>query len=391
MSQLPTPALIGLSGHRIVVLLIDDQKIIGEAVRRLLSEEPDIEFHFCADPKLALDEAKRLKPTLILQDLVMPDIDGLTLVRAFRADPATRSVPLIVLSSTEEPRTKAEAFALGANDYLIKLPDRVELIARLRYHSRAYIAQLERDEAYLRLIAELNEAAEYVRSLLPQPREQGAIRSAWEFVPCTSLGGDAFGYFETDDDHFVMFVLDVCGHGIGTALLSLSAMNALIQRTLPDLNPHEPSAVLAAMNHAFAMEKHNQLYFTLWYGVLHRPTRRLRYTSAGHPPALLVDAGGKLSELRQQSMPVGAIDHAEFPTREIVLPAPCRLYLVSDGIYELTRPSGTVYRFSEFLQELARPPAEERTSPRDILTRMREIQGHDDFDDDVSIVMLDID
>jgi phosphoserine phosphatase RsbU/P len=297
MSQEFNPALIGLSGYRIVVLLIDDQKIIGEAVRRLLSDEPDIEFHFCADPKLALAEAKRLKPTLILQDLVMPDINGLTLVQAFRADPATRRIPLIVLSSTEEPRTKAEAFALGANDYLIKLPDRVELIARLRYHSRAYIAQLERDEAYSRLIAELNEAAEYVRSLLPQPRHAGVVRSAWEFVPCTSLGGDAFGYFESDDDHFVMFVLDVCGHGIGTALLSLSAMNALLQGTLPGFDAADPSAVLTAMNQAFSMEQHNQLYFTLWYGVLHRPTRRLRYTSAGHPPAILVDASGQVTEL----------------------------------------------------------------------------------------------
>lgn len=391
MFQEPPPPLIGLSGFRIVVLLIDDQKIIGEAVRRLLSDEPDIEFHFCADPKLALAEAKRHKPTLILQDLVMPDIDGLTLVRAFRADPATRSVPLIMLSSTEEPQTKAEAFALGANDYLIKLPDRVELIARLRYHSKAYIAQLERDEAYSRLIAELNEAAEYMRSLLPPPRAQGAIRSAWEFVPCTSLGGDAFSYFETDNDHLVMFVLDVCGHGIGTALLSLSAMNALIQQTLPGFDAHDPSAVLAAMNPAFAMEKHNQLYFTLWYGVLHRPTRRLRYTSAGHPPAISVDANGDVAELRQQSLPVGAIDHASFPTREIVLPSPCRLYLISDGIYEVTRPSGSAYGFSEFLAELAHPPAANRTSPRDILSRMREIQGREEFDDDVSVLMLDID
>lgn len=391
MTPTRTPGLIGLGGHRIVVLLIDDQKIIGEAVRRLLADEPDIEFHFCSDATQALNEARRIKPTLILQDLVMPDIDGLTLVRTFRADPAMREVPLIVLSSKEEPKIKAEAFALGANDYLIKLPDRIELIARLRYHSRAYIAHLERDEAYAALIAELAEAAEYVRSLLPKPLGEGAIRTSWEFIPCTSLGGDALGYFEPDADHLAMFVLDVCGHGIGTALLSLSAMNALTQRTLPGTASTDPGEVLAAMNRAFAMERHNNLYFTLWYGVFHRPTRTLRYASAGHPPAILADAGGGITELRQQSMPIGVLDGQPFPTAETSVPAASRLYLFSDGIYEVTRTSGEVYSFSDFTAELARPPGAAGTSPGEILAMMRGIQGRDDFDDDVSILRLDID
>ena len=85
---------------------------------------------------------------MILQDLVMPDIDGLTLVKNFRANEATRETPMIVLSTKEEPAVKAEAFALGANDYIVKLPDRLELLARIRYHSKGYIALLQRNEAY---------------------------------------------------------------------------------------------------------------------------------------------------------------------------------------------------------------------------------------------------
>jgi putative two-component system response regulator len=142
-------------GESVVVLLVDDQAIIGHAVRQMLAPEPDIQFHFCQDPLKALEMANAIKPTVILQDLVMPDIDGLTLLKYFRANPATREVPMIVLSSKEEPTTKAQAFALGASDYLVKLPDRIELVARIRHHSRGYRAQLERDDAFARL-AELN-------------------------------------------------------------------------------------------------------------------------------------------------------------------------------------------------------------------------------------------
>ena len=137
-----------LTEHQITVLLIDDQPIVGETVRRLLLGEPDIAFHYCKDAARALEVAGKVGPTVILQDLVMPEIDGLTLVKMFRANDATRETPLIVLSAKEEPTTKAEAFGLGANDYLVKLPDRIELIARIRYHSTAYLSQLQRDEAY---------------------------------------------------------------------------------------------------------------------------------------------------------------------------------------------------------------------------------------------------
>ncbi|MEM5788685.1 MAG: response regulator, partial [Syntrophobacteraceae bacterium] len=143
---------VNLTQHRVTVLLIDDQPIVGEAVRRMLSSEQDINFHYCSDPTQAIKEAIRVSPTVILQDLVMPQLDGLTLVRYFRANKTTRNIPLIVLSSKEEAQTKAEAFALGANDYLVKLPDRLEIVARIRYHSKGYINLLQRNEAYNALL-----------------------------------------------------------------------------------------------------------------------------------------------------------------------------------------------------------------------------------------------
>ncbi|WP_368006226.1 response regulator [Laspinema palackyanum] len=134
--------------HPITVLLIDDQPIIGEAVSRMLVNEEDIIFHYCQDPLDGVRQATEISPTVILQDLVMPDVDGLLLLRFFRANAATRDIPMIVLSVKEEAKLKAEAFAAGANDYLVKLPDPIELLARIRYHSQAYINRLQRDEAY---------------------------------------------------------------------------------------------------------------------------------------------------------------------------------------------------------------------------------------------------
>lgn len=112
-----------LTQRAVTVLLIDDQPIVGMAVGRMLADEKDIVFRFCSDPTKAEATALEVEPTVILQDLVMPDVDGLTLVKRFRANEKTRDVPLIVLSTKEEPETKAEAFALGANDYVVKLPD----------------------------------------------------------------------------------------------------------------------------------------------------------------------------------------------------------------------------------------------------------------------------
>lgn len=132
----------------IMVLLVDDQAMVAEAVRRALVGEPNIDLHFCTDPNDAPRIAERMRPSVILQDLVMPGMDGLALVQRYRADALTKDVPIIVLSTKEDPAVKRDAFAAGANDYLVKLPDRIELIARIRYHAKAYLHLLQRDEAY---------------------------------------------------------------------------------------------------------------------------------------------------------------------------------------------------------------------------------------------------
>src|SRR5437660_5173616 len=134
--------------YHAMVLLVDDQAMVCEAVRRALANQADIDFHYCADAREALAVANQIKPTVILQDLVMPGIDGLTLLSQYRANHGTKDIPIIVLSTNENPQVKGQAFALGANDYLVKLPDKIELIARIRYHSNAFVNLVQRDAAY---------------------------------------------------------------------------------------------------------------------------------------------------------------------------------------------------------------------------------------------------
>ena len=131
-----------------LVLLVDDQALVAAALQRAVARESDVDLHYCGDPREAIAVANTLNPRVIFLDLVMPQIDGLTLLRQFRANKATEHTPIIILSTREEAETKSELFAAGANDYMVKLPDRLELLARIRYHSTAYLHRLQRDAAF---------------------------------------------------------------------------------------------------------------------------------------------------------------------------------------------------------------------------------------------------
>jgi two-component system sensor histidine kinase/response regulator len=145
--------------HPVTVLLVDDQAMVGEAVRRMLVPHTDIDFHYCSNPANIFEVISRVKPTVILQDLVMPGADGMELLQQYRQRTDTASIPVIVLSTKEDPKTKSDAFTLGASDYLIKLPDVVELVARIRHHSKSYQNELQRDAA-LRAMLEAQVMAE---------------------------------------------------------------------------------------------------------------------------------------------------------------------------------------------------------------------------------------
>ena len=240
----------------------------------------------------------------------------------------------------------------------------------------------------------MQQAARYVQSLLPDKLKKGEVRTDWRFVPSAELGGDSFGYLWLDDDHFAVFLLDVSGHGIGSALLSVSAMNALRSQALPQTDFREPGQVLSGLNNAFQMDQQNGLFFTIWYGVYHKLTRRLDYSGGGHPPALLLNGStcdqAVLEVLESRGPMIGAVPELEFETSTTTLGAFAKFYLYSDGVYEIERIDKTMWPFNEFLEFMKLGPHDAAGDSKmdRLIAHVREIQGREDFVDDCSIVEL---
>jgi sigma-B regulation protein RsbU (phosphoserine phosphatase) len=345
------------------VLLVDDQAIVGEAVRRMIATQGDCEYRAVNDPAKAIAIAEEFRPTVILQDIEMPGMNGLDLVVQYRAHDATREVPVIMLTGKEDPAVKAEAFTRGASDYLVKLPHPVELVARIRHHSRGYRMQLERNAAFSALEAseahmkaEINRAATYVRSLLDPPME-GAVHADWRFVPCEALGGDVFGFHWIDEDHLAMYVIDVSGHGVGPALMGVSAMNLIKSGSLERAQVLDPTRTLQALNAAFPMARHDGMYFTIWYGIYNKRTRELSWSGGGHPPSFLL-RGGTLRRLESTTYMIGIVEDYDAPTERVTIEPGDRLYLFSDGVFELHLKDGGIWGLDQLESFLAKNPAD---------------------------------
>jgi phosphoserine phosphatase RsbU/P len=242
-----------------------------------------------------------------------------------------------------------------------------------------------------RLQQELRDAERYVRAILPEPLP-GPLAVDWRFVPSTELGGDSFGYHWLDDEHFALYLIDVCGHGVGSALLSVAVAGTLRSEALQRTDFKSPAAVLAALNQAYQMERHGELFSTVWYGVYHRPSGQLRYASAGHPPALVVSgpetAAGEARPLPASGPCIGLSPAARYQEQQCVLPSPARLYVFSDGTYEITRPDGSMMDFSALAGILAQPKREGRSELDALLGYARDAHGPGVLEDDFTIMKM---
>ena len=257
-------------------------------------------------------------------------------------------------------------------------------------HQKTNTALNERNKVLERLNQELAEAADYVRTILPKPITEGAIRTDWRFIPSASLGGDAFGYHWVDEDHFAIYLIDVSGHGVGAALLSVSVMNVLRSQSLPSADFKKPEQVLEALNIAFPGEENNDMFFTMWYGVYKKSTRELSYASGGHPPALLLDDSAtddsKAILLRTPNYVIGGMSEAIYEKKECLVGERNTLYIFSDGVYEVEKSDGSMWRFQEFADLMNKV----KTDGQSILDRLynyaRKLGNSDKFEDDFTII-----
>ena len=267
-----------------------------------------------------------------------------------------------------------------------------EEIAERDERNRVLAERLQRQSE--RLSRELDSAAAYMSSILPRELT-GTVTVESRYLPSAQLGGDSFNYTWIDDDHLLVYLIDVSGHGIRPALLSVSLHNVLRSGSLAEEILLDPEAVLAELNQLFQMDQHDDHYFTMWYGVYQPSTRTLRYSSAGAPPALAFehtpDKGVCITPLSTASPPVGMFAEARYPSLSYLVAPDCRVLLYSDGIYEADSGDGHPLGLPEFIRISGEVAGSAHWSLDDLIDRLRSGTPSTAFDDDCSLIQLTFD
>jgi serine phosphatase RsbU (regulator of sigma subunit) len=236
---------------------------------------------------------------------------------------------------------------------------------------------------------DLLKARNYVYSLLPAPLDAGTVRTDWCFVPSAHLGGDAFGYYWLDPGTFVFYLIDVSGHGIGAAMHSVTVLNVLRQRALPQVDFENPGQVLSTLNTRFQMDAHNGMYFTMWYGVYRTSDRTLVYASAGHHPAYVVEPGRRTAHpLGTPALMIGAMPDREYQVQQATIPPASALYLFSDGVFEIVTKDQQRWALSDFLPLLVEPPRPGTPETERLFHAVMQAAAPGPLEDDFSLMVV---
>jgi sigma-B regulation protein RsbU (phosphoserine phosphatase) len=372
------------------ILVVDDNEDNREVLVRLLQRQGH-SIALAENGQQAMELISQSRFDLVLLDIMMPVMDGFEVLTRLNEDGTLRNLPVIVVSAGTAMDQVIRCIELGADDYLNKPFKSSLLKARIGSSlEKKFLrdAQLRTQKALetvnRRLRTELLEAADYVRSLLPLVL-QGEVSTDWQFFPSIYLGGDSFGYHWIDQDHFAMYLLDVCGHGVGAALLSITVMDVLNSLSLSDTDFLNPSSVLSALNRMYPMEKHNGKFFTMWYGIYDKRDFSLTYSSGGHPPAVLVDSKNQRKLLKTSGPSIGLIPVASYTSATVRVEQPSKLMLFSDGVYENKKMDGSIMSLEEFLEQLESMPWD--TSSETLLNLIRTLCPFP-FEDDFSLVQV---
>jgi len=381
------------------ILLIDDDPTTCLVLKRALQRQ-GYEVVVANSGEEGLELAKKLEPGLIICDWMMPGLDGLQVCRQVKSSPNLSTSFFILLTARGAIEDRILGLDSGADEFISKPIDIGELQARVRAGFRVYQLSHDLHRQTMHLERELSEAAQYVQALLPDPVKYQQVQIETHFLPSTQLGGDCYDFQWLDEHHLAIYLVDVSGHGVGAALLSVSVLNLMRAKLLPQTNFFEPSSVLTSLNRAFcqhteAETKKNSFffekYFTIWYGVYNTQSHHLIYASAGHPPALLItrEANQKLSylELSTPSLPIGLFIEAEYSSRSQIIADGNTLYIFSDGIYDFIGKDGLPWGLNS-LAHLLIDPAIQSFNLETIVTTIIQLQDLTTFADDLSILRL---
>lgn len=401
--------------HR--VLVVDDDAAPRLLLKRFLQARGH-DVVLARDGQEAWDRLEEGPTPLVITDWMMPGLDGPDLCRRLRARDSDDYVYVLLLSSRDQKADVLEALQSGADDFLTKPIDPAELDARLRVGERILDLQVrlaERnhrleetnrrlDATGRRMEADLRAAARLQRSLLPERSGSvHGVRFEWLFAPSSIVAGDFFNVFALDDRRVGFFLLDVAGHGVAAALLSVALSKILTPgagtssplmtggRGSGGTRVATPGEVAAELNRRFAADDDTMSYFTMVYGVLDSVSRELDLVQCGHPPPVLMPAEGQARLLGDGGSPLGLLSEIDCPRVKLRLHAGDRLAVYSDGITECEDARGRALSEAGLLTLLK---ATEAASLSSMLRRLEgelaRHRGGRSFDDDVSLLALEL-
>jgi sigma-B regulation protein RsbU (phosphoserine phosphatase) len=399
------------SGHLLVV--DDDDSNRNMLSRRLEREGFSVEI--AADGPGALDAVGRAMFDLILLDIEMPGMSGFEVLRILRETHPATKLPVIIATARGDRKDIVEALGLGANDFVTKPLDFPVVLARVRTqlsHKQAVdrILMLESDlrarnlaleGANARMKRSLELAGRMQQSLLPvTPLRIPGFHFAWAYEPCDELGGDILNVFQLGNGQVGMYRLDVSGHGVPAALLSVTLSRML--QTVPGqaslveqlgavgLEPRSPRAVVEELNSRFQMSGTNLQYFTLFYGILDAKSRTLTYVSAGHPPGIFVPAKGPTRLLAHENFAVGWFENAQFEQWVLELEPSDRLFLYSDGCNETMNSVAQQFGSQRLAESFCRRTCDLQATIDGLQEQMKSFRGDTAAFDDVSVLAVEI-
>jgi sigma-B regulation protein RsbU (phosphoserine phosphatase) len=386
------------------LLVVDDNEMNRDMLSRRLSRR-GYTVVTAVNGREALDRIAGGSFDVIILDIMMPEIDGLEVLRRVREKTPAGDLPIIMVTAKSESEDVVRALNLGANDYVTKPLDFQVVHARVQTQVSLKRAREELRLAHARMKHDLEIAARVQRALLPTelPAFPGAA-CAWRFIACDELAGDAVNIFGVEDRYLCLYVLDVSGHGVPAALLSVSVTrnltlhadrSSLVRTASIDGSGSVlcgPAEVARRLNAIYPMETSGaHLYFTLVYGIMDTRTNRLRFVCAGHPGPILVRADGTTQVVDSPALPIGMLADPEYEEKEIDLRPGDRLYMYSDGLIEEVNPSGEMFGQERLQAAIAAQRSESLEASLDALTRgLAAWRGGDHFTDDLSIVAVEI-
>jgi len=392
-----TPPLAAGKGAR-TVLVVDDEPTARTALAARL-KRLGYRVIEAGDGKAGLESLRRERPDLTILDWMMPEMDGPSFCEQVRQDPVLLSSQILMMTSHDQPQQIAEGLARGADDFLSKAASKYEITARVQAGMRTatLIRRLEDVTEEIRrkqevLERELQSAARYVESLLPAPGTPlRGVQMVHAYRPSLGLGGDLFNIVPWSEDVLTLYLLDASGHGVSSALRSASFSTFLRRENLlHHVGSSDPGAILTEANRQFPLTEDGN-YFTIIFAELDVRARTLSYATAGHNGALLHHRSGEVRWLARPNFPLGFDPSTTYLTEELPVGPGDRLYVLSDGLYEVPTSNGELWG-QDRLEQTVR--AFGHRSLSDVVSGTIEEavrwQGHDHFPDDVALMGVEL-